>query len=330
MTMRTFAYDQPESLADVIAALGAAPSRDAVRPLAGGTDLLTLMKGDIVAPDRLLDLKRLTGLDDTVEIRDNELVLGALTTLTAIETGSLVGEHCPALAKAASLAATPQLRNRATLGGNLLQRPRCWYFREHLIPCWLKGGDACPAREGENGLHALFADSPCVAVHPSDLATVLLAMDATVTVRGDAGERAIAAGDFFVQPDEGRRRENTLGGDEVVLSVAIPLIPGRTSAYHKAMDRKAWAFALVSAACSFRLDGGVMRDVRVVLGGVAPIPWRSTAAEAALDGERPGADVFARAAAAALAGAEPLRHNGYKVPLARNLVIEALEEVTRA
>lgn len=328
MTMRSFDYGRPGSVDDVIAALGAAPTRDAVRPLAGGTDLLTLMKGDIVAPDRLLDLKRLPGLGDGIAVRDDTLVLGALATLGAIETDAFVREHCPALAMAASLAATPQLRNRATLGGNLLQRPRCWYFREHLIPCWLKGGDDCPAREGENAYHALFAESPCVAVHPSDLATVLMAVDASVLVRGTGGERMISAGAFFAGPEEARRRENTLGADEVILSVSIPAGTGRGSVYRKAMDRKAWAFALVSAACAVRLDGGVIRDARVVLGGVAPIPLRSFAAEAILEGQAPGADLFSRAAHAAVERSEPLRHNAYKVPLARSLVIAALEDLT--
>jgi xanthine dehydrogenase YagS FAD-binding subunit len=294
------------------------------RPLAGGTDLIPLIKADILAPERLVSLRQ-ADLPRGIEEREGALRLGALTTLSEIERDATLRERATALVEAAGLAATPQLRNRATIGGNLLQRPRCWYFRDSAIDCWLKGGGHCPAREGENQLHALFDVSPCVAVHPSDLASALLALDAQVRLRGPAGERALAAEAFFAPPEEGRRRETTAAPDELVLAVELAPQAGLRSTYLKAMDRKVWAFALVGAAVALRQGaGGAIEHARVVLSGVAPTPWRSAAAEEALLGQAPGEELFARAAEAALAGARPLAHNGYKLPLAQALVRRAL------
>ncbi len=323
MSLRPFAYDQPATIADTIALLSGDAA--ATRPLAGGTDLLTLMKGEIIAPDRLVDIKRLNDLTNEIEVTEHGLEIGALATLAEIETNPFVTSLAPALAQAAGLAATPQLRHMATLGGNLLQRPRCWYFRNAQIPCWLKGGDDCPAREGENALHAIFVESPCVAVHPSDLATALTALDAEIVVRGPSEERVVPIGSLFAPPDAGRRTETTLGPDELIVSVRIPTEPdGAQSAYLKAMDRKVWAFALVSAAASLAVQGGTINHARVVLGGVANVPHRAIEAEQALVGAKPTDEVFARAADAALTGAQSLARNGYKIPLARTLLRRAL------
>ncbi len=334
--MRPFAYERPTAIADALALLdpsGDGAAGDGARPLAGGTDLLTLIKGEIAAPTRLVDLKRLAELDDSIALDDGGLTLGALTTLAAIERHALVLEQAPALAEAAAAAATPQLRNMATLGGNLLQRPRCWYFRNRLFDCWLKGGDACPARDGENGLHALFGSdaSPCVAVHPSDLAPALLALDAELRLRGPRGERTLPLTDFFALPDDDRRRENTLVPDELIVAVRLPTPLATTkSTYLKAMDRKVWAFALVGVAASLGVESGRIATARVVLSGVAPIPWRAEAAERLLIGAAPSEALFARATEAALLDAAPLAHNGYKVPLAEALVRRALAAVTPA
>jgi len=322
--MRTFDYTSAGSVDEVIGLLGT-DGDGTIRPLAGGTDLLTLMKADIATPDRLVDIKRATGLDDGIEETDDGLVIGALATLAAIETNPLVIERYPALAESAAIAATPQLRNMATLGGNLLQRPRCWYFRNATIPCWLKGGETCPARDGENRLHALFGDGPCVAVHPSDPATALLALDASVRLRGTEGERAVPLADFFALPTDDHRVETTIHSDEVLLAMRIPApVAGARSTYLKAMDRKVWAFALVSVAAAIRVEGGQIADARIVLGGVAPIPWRCQNAECALIGSAPDAALFDRAADAALDDAAPLQHNAYKIPLARTLVHRAI------
>lgn len=325
--MRTFEYTSAASVDEVIALLGQ-DGDGSYRPLAGGTDLVTLMKADLAAPTRVVDIKRATGLESGIQETADGLTIGALTMLADIETHPLLQEQYPALADAAAIAATPQLRNMATLGGNLLQRPRCWYFRNAHIPCWLKGGETCPARDGENRLHALFGDSPCCAVHPSDLATALLALDATVRLRGSSGERTIPLADFFALPTNDRRVETTVRPDELLLDVQLPATTaGMPSTYLKGMDRKVWAFALVGVAVAVRLDAGRIADARVVLGGVAPIPWRSPAAERVLIGNAPGAALFDRAAAAALADAAPLHHNGYKVPLAQSLIRRALSRL---
>ena len=328
--MRSFDYESPATLDEVVALLGR--DGDAARPLAGGTDLLPLMKADIAAPTRLLNIKQLPDLPRGVEESAQGLSLGALTTLTEIETHPLIRERYPLLAEAAEVAATPQLRNMATLGGNLLQRPRCWYFRNPRFHCWLKGGDECQARDGENQQHALFGSSPCVAVHPSDLAPALVALDAEVRLRGPRGDRTLPIDEFFAQPDEERRTETVAQGDELVLSVRLPAPPaGARGTYLKAMDRKVWAFALVGLAALVRLspDGRRIEEARLTLGGVAPVPWRLHAAEQALVGAEMSDELLAHVADVALAAAAPLEHNGYKVPLAKALVRRALTRLTQ-
>jgi xanthine dehydrogenase YagS FAD-binding subunit len=326
--MRPFDYARPARLDEAVALLSQS-NGDNVRPLAGGTDLLTLMKADLAAPARLIDVKRLPELTSTIEENDEGIVLGALTTLAEIETNPIVRARIPALAEAAGLAATPQLRQMATIGGNLLQRPRCWYFRSPHVDCWLKGGPDCPARDGQNQLHALFGAGPCVAAHPSDPAAALLALDAEALVRGATGERTLPLAEFFALPTDERRTENVLRDDELIVSLRVPIPPpGARSTYLKAMDRKVWAFALVGVAAAVRLEGGAIADARIVLSGVAPIPWRAETAERVLIGAVAGPDRLARAAEAALAEAKPLAHNGYKTPLARALIRRALTTLT--
>jgi xanthine dehydrogenase YagS FAD-binding subunit len=217
----------------------------------------------------------------------------------------------------------------ATLGGNLLQRPRCWYFRNPRLTCWLKGGDDCPAREGENQLHAILGGGPCVAVHPSDLAPALVTLEAAVTLRGPRGERVVAVAELFALPEDGRRTETRVAADELIVSVRLPAPdPGTRSTFLKAMDRQVWAFALAGVAARMRVDGGRIADARVTLSGVAPVPWRAREAERTLAGAAASAAVFERAAAAAVAEAVPLHRNAYKIPLARALVRRALSALT--
>lgn len=326
MSMRPFSYERPGNVDDAIALLS---SDRATRPLGGGTDLLTLMKADLIQPERLIDIKRLEDLPDTIEATADGLVIGGRATLADLEHHELAGQLYPAMTEAAGLAATPQLRNMATVAGNLLQRPRCWYYRNNLFDCWLKGGEECPARGGENQLHALFATGPCVAVHPSDLASALEALDATIQVRGTNGKRSIAASEFFSQPKDERRRETTLAEDELILSVTVPpLANGARNTYLKATDRKVWAFALVGVAVSLHQEDGKIAGAHVVLSGVAPIPWRCPEAEQVLNGAALSDELFGRAADAALEGATPLAHNGYKVPLAKGLIKQALAAIT--
>jgi len=327
--MRPFEYTSAASIDEAISLLGS-DGNGAVRPLAGGTDLLTLMKSDIVVPEQLIDIKRAAGLTGGVQETADGVSLGTLTTLAEIETHPLLRERYPALSEAAAAAATPQLRNMATIGGNLLQRPRCWYYRNPRFHCWLKGGDECQARDGENQRHAIFNVSPCVATHPSDLATALVALDAAVRLRGPDGARSLSLTDFFTAPDDARRTENVLRPAELVLEITIPAANDRHSIYLKAMDRKTWAFALVGVAAALRVDDGRMRDARLVLGGVAPIPWRVRAAEQLLDDVEPTPELLTQVAETALRGAQPLARNAYKLSLAQTLIRRALENLTGA
>ncbi|MGH8071488.1 MAG: FAD binding domain-containing protein [Candidatus Entotheonellia bacterium] len=336
--MQPFNYTSPVTVDEAIMLLGQDEHDHergmrplaGVQPLAGGTDLLTLMKADVAAPSRLVNIKRLTELPSGIADTPQGVTLGTLTTLAEIETHPLIKRRYPVLAQAAAVAATPQLRNMATLGGNLLQRPRCWYFRSRLLPCWLKGGATCPAHEGQNQFHALFGGGPCYAVHPSDLAPALMLLEARVQLRGRGGLRIMPLAEFFSLPREHRRHETEIGRDELLLSVLLPPLPTDThTVYLKAMDRKVWAFALVAVAAAVRLDSQRVADARLVLGGVAPIPWRASAAERELLGAEVSAELFARAAEVALSGVEPLRYNTYKVSLAKALIRQALVSLTQ-
>jgi xanthine dehydrogenase YagS FAD-binding subunit len=314
--LRAFEYSSPASAEEAIPLL----TRDA-RPLAGGTDLLPLMKSDLVAPSRLVDVKQF--LDDDIREGTDALRIGALTVLDEVEKNPVIQTRYTALAEAAAVAASPQLRNMATIGGNLLQRPRCWYFRNPRIACWLKGGEKCPAKDGENKLHALYGGGPCYAVHPSDLAGALVALGAAVRVRSKQGESLIPCEDFFILPNDARRTETVLVEDELIVAVEIPRAQVR-SAYLKAMERKLWTFAMAGVAVAVRRSGARVEHARVVLTGVAPMPWRATGAEDVLLGEEWSERLMSEAAEAALEGAAPLAHNGYKIPLLKTLVRRAL------
>jgi xanthine dehydrogenase YagS FAD-binding subunit len=322
--MNAFDYERAATLDEALARIGAG-----AQPLAGGTDLLTLMKAELAAPCRLLDVKR--ALPRAIESTAGGLAIGAGATLAELERHRLVVEGYAALAQAAGLAASAQIRNLATIGGNLLQRPRCWYFRNARTRCWLKGGDECFARDGENRNHALFGAGPCWAVHPSDPAAALLAFDAEVRLAGMRGERTLPLERFFTLPTEGRRNETALEPGELVVGLRLPPHPPATrSAYLKAMDRAAFSFALAGVAAVLRLSQGKVAHARIVLSGVGPIPWRVPRAEAALLGRPADEESFEAAAGAALQGASPLRHNGYKVPLAGALLRRALRNLAHS
>jgi xanthine dehydrogenase YagS FAD-binding subunit len=324
--MQPFEYRSPATIDEALQQLQTA--NGASQPLAGGTDLLTLMKADIAAPMQLINIKDIREIPRDITQTAEGMMLGALATLSDIELHPAIAQRYPALAEAAAVAATPQLRNMATLGGNLLQRPRCWYFRNPRFHCWLKGGLDCQARDGQNQHHALFGGSPCVAVHPSDIAPALLALGAEVQLRGPGGQRTLPLDAFFASPTDERRTETMLD-DELVLSVRLPTPPqGTRSTYLKAMDRKVWAFALVSVAAVLRLEGRKIADARLVLGGVAPIPWRVQAAERALIGADADTVLFDHVAELALADAQPLGHNAYKLSLAKVLIRRALLSVS--
>lgn len=322
--MRPFEYRAPATLDEALALLGAG-----ARPLVGGTDLVTLMKPELVTPERLVSVRKL--LPDRIVFDAQGVTLGAAATLADLERDSQIAQRYTALSQAARVAASAQLRNAATLGGNLLQRPRCWYFRHPQVHCWLKGGSECFAREGENQRHALFHPSACVAVHPSDVAPALEAFDAALKVRGPGGERVVPLAKFFAPPTDERRTESTLADDELIVEASLPSHPEETrSVYLKAMDRGLFAFALVSVAAVLRLSSERhVGHARIVLGGVAPIPWRAEAAERALLGAAISDRVLDEAAQAAVHDASPLAQNGYKVPLVKALVRQALESLSR-
>jgi xanthine dehydrogenase YagS FAD-binding subunit len=274
-------------------------------------------------------LKSITGLDQ-VKPANEGLTIGGQVTLDALSRHDAIQKQYRVLAEAAQDVATPQIRNVATLAGNVCQRPWCWYYRNGF-KCFKAGGNTCYSANGENEFHAIFGGGPSYIVHPSDTAPALVALDATFTLNGPSGRRTVKAADFFTLPTVNAARENVLGEGEILESVALP--PARAgvrSTYHKIMDREAWTHAVVSAAVVMEMNGDVCRNARVVLGGVAPIPWRLRDVEGMLAGQRVTPQLAASAGEAAVRGARPLAKNGYKVDLTRNLVARVLQDVARA
>jgi xanthine dehydrogenase YagS FAD-binding subunit len=292
--------------------------------IAGGTDLLPLLKDGLVAPTRLIDIKPARALRHVTFESDGSLRIGALTTLAEIERSDEIAAQLPILRQAVADAATPQLRAVATMGGNLLQHSRCWYYRGPF-DCWLKGGETCFMRDGENKYAAIFESSPCRSAHPSDLAPALVALDATVVVEGPGGSRTLLVAELLAPPTADERVEYRLARDEVITEIRVlAQSEGARGVYLKAMDRRAWAFALVSAAAQVTIADGAVTQARLVLGGVANVPWRVSEAETLLAGQPLTAELAAQAADLAVANAAPLAHNRYKVSLARELARRAL------
>jgi xanthine dehydrogenase YagS FAD-binding subunit len=285
----------------------------------GGSDVLGLVKERIVNADVLVSLKTVRGMDQVVE-KKGEVVIGGLITLDTLSHHPLILSKYKVLAEAAGSVATPQIRNVGTLAGNVSQRPWCWYYRNGF-PCYKNGGKQCFSITGENDFHAIFGGGPSFIVHPSDTAVALVALGAKFKIVGAAGERTVAAEDFFTLPKVNPARENVLASDEVLAEIHLPQTNTHTrSLYHKELDREAWTHAVVSAALVFDMDGAVCKTARVVLGGVAPVPWRLKKVEAMLAGQRMSEDLAARAAEAALEGAVPLAKNKYKIPLTKAIL----------
>jgi xanthine dehydrogenase YagS FAD-binding subunit len=315
--MKPFAYARAATAEEAVAL---ARQRN-TRLIAGGTDLLCLMKERLSEPDRLVDVSGIAQLRGIAATKES-LRIGALTTLAELAAHPAA----PAIVREALAdAATPQLRNMATVGGNLLQRNRCWYFRSAEHRCWLKGGPTCLAVEGDNRYHAIFGEGECRQVTPSDLVPALIALDASVLMRTDEGEDSLPVAELYVAPTARHRREHAAGDDDLILAVRIGADAlRRRGAYLKFMERATWQFAVVSVAASATVVDGRAQDVRIVAGAVANVPWRVKAAEELLAGEKID---DARALAVAerfVRDARPLRDNAYKVTILRELVRRAI------
>jgi CO/xanthine dehydrogenase FAD-binding subunit len=323
--VRPFRY---ERAADGLQALALLEEADDARFLGGGTNLVDLMKLGVEQPELLVDVRRLHR--DIRRLDDRSLLIGAGVTNSELAAEPAVREEWPAVAQAVLAGASGQLRNVATVAGNLLQRTRCLYFQDVTKPCNKREpGSGCPARDGEHrNLAILGWSDACVATHPSDLAVALAALDAVVHVEGRGGPRTVAAADLHRLPGDEPQRDTVLEPGELIVALELPALPvARRSTYLKARERASFSFALVSVAAALELDDGAVRDVRLAFGGVAHRPWRARRAEEALQAAPATPERFRAAVEAEVEAARPLRDNAYKVPLARNLAVRALTEL---
>jgi xanthine dehydrogenase YagS FAD-binding subunit len=324
--VRPFEFVEPTSLDEVIRLLAARQCQ--AHLMAGGSDLLGELKDEVVSYECLVSL---AGVEELRHIRaeGGGLRLGALVTVAQLEYDPRLQGPYRILAEAARSVATPEVRNQGTLGGNLCQRPRCLYYRNALTPCLKKGGADCPAVDSPYQAYlSIMGGHGCYAVPASDLAPPLIALGAQVALAGPSGARTLPLEQFFAGPERDARRENVLAADEVLTTVTLPPAPpGWQGTYLKARERTAGDFPIVSAAVGYTLDAGRIRQARLVLGGVAPVPWRSPAGEAVLETQPPSPALAARAAAAALASTQPLSHNAFKVEIGRALVERAIMAV---
>jgi xanthine dehydrogenase YagS FAD-binding subunit len=321
----SFDYVQPTSLTSAITHL----SDPGAVVHAGGTDLLGCLRERIFAIKKVVSISAVRELHGIAEGADRSLRIGALTTINTVAEHPLVRNRFSGLAQAASEVASPQLRNQGTIGGNLCQKPRCWYYRGDFN-CLRKGGGTCFAVDGENQFHCILGGGgTCFMVHPSDTAPILAALQATARVAGPGGVREVLLEKFYVLPEVDVRRETVLGPREIVTHIRIPPpAAGSRSSYRKVRARRSWDFALAGVALALRFDGRRVAEGRVVLSGAAPVPWRSAEAEQAIRGKELTSGVIAAAAKAAVAGAEPLEKNGYKIPLFQGVIEEELTRMS--
>ncbi len=322
-----FSYVRARSLDEAMDQL----SSPETRILAGGTDLLGCLRDQVFSADKLVSVGRLEGLRGIREMTDGGLSIGALTTITEVATSPIMRERWLGLAQAASEVASPQLRNQGTVGGNICQKPRCWYYRGEFH-CLRKGGDLCYAFGGENQFHAIFgSDSKCCIVHPSDTSTALVALEATARIVGPKGKRWVPLEKFPVRPPEDVEKETGLEQGELVTEILLPRAPrGLRSSYRKVRARRSWDFALAAVALALSFKDGRVEKARVVLGGAAPVPWRSHEVEEVITGKRLEAKTIRQAADAAMKAAEPLQHNAYKIPLFQGILTEELTAISAA
>jgi xanthine dehydrogenase YagS FAD-binding subunit len=325
--MKPYRYQRARDIPGALATLAEEPN---AKFLAGGTNLVDLMKLEIMTPDMLVDVRRLTS-DRIEELPEGGVRIGAAVPNSDLAADRTIRSRYPVLSEALLSGASGQLRNFATTGGNLLQRTRCVYFYDTTTPCNKREpGSGCSAIEGHNKDHAILgASEHCVATHPSDMAVAMTALEAFVNVHGPDGERRIPIEDLHRLPGDEPERDTTLEHGELITAVDLPPLDfAVNSKYRKVRERASYAFALVSVAAALDVEDGVVRDVRLALGGVAHKPWRATKAEEALRGEPAGEENFRAAAEIELEDARPLRENAFKVPLARNVITRTLLELS--
>ena len=319
-----FSYVRPETLKDTVKHLGS----EGAAVHAGGTDLLGCLREGIMQVDKVVSLSAIADLYGIKQSADGGLVIGALTTITEVPENPLVNQKYRGLAQGASEVASPQLRNQGTIGGNLCQKPRCWYYRGEFH-CLRKGGDTCYALGGEHQFHAIFGhDRICIITHPSDTAPPLAALGARVRTVGPKGRRTIAVEELHVLPRDNAQAETVLKPGEVITHIELPPPPANLkSRYRKVRARRSWDFALAGAALALEMDGDRVADGRVVLSGAAPVPWRSKAVEDAIRGRRLEGQTLEDAAQAAVEGADPLPGNTYKIDLFKGVIREELAAI---
>ncbi|WP_414155475.1 FAD binding domain-containing protein [Pseudomonas sp. BNK-43-a] len=324
--MTPFSYHKPNSVSEAVNLADACSHF-----IAGGTNLVDLMKENVVRPTRLIDISGL-GLNGIHPTPGGGVLIGARVSNADLAWHPMIEQHYPLLSDAILAGASPQLRNMASTGGNLLQRTRCYYFYDTGTPCNKREpGSGCPARTGMNRIHAILgASDACVATHPSDMCVALAALEAVVHVQGPSGERQIPFADFHRLPEDTPERDNQLAFDELVTGIELPPpMFEHHYRYLKIRDRASYAFALVSVAAALSFDGEVIQQARLALGGVAHKPWRDLAVERMLVGQVPSEALFTRTAQTLLQGAQPLSHNGFKVTLAQRAIVRALDDAAR-
>jgi xanthine dehydrogenase YagS FAD-binding subunit len=322
--MNRFEFARATSVAEALSLVAEKPGSVLK---AGGIDLLDHLKEHLIEPPRLVDLKSVPGMQDVMAEPTGNLRIGPLVKLAQVAAHAAVRTSYAALAQACGEAASPQIRNVATIGGNLLQRPRCWYYRLASYRCLKKGGDICYAVGGENRYHTIFGNGACNAPHPSNAAMGLAALGASLVFQSSRGTRTVPAEQLFTIPGGDPRRENAREPDEILTAISLPAAPGVRSTYASLREKTAFDWPLVSTAVALRVEGGVVRSARIILGAVATVPLRAAAAEQALVGRRLDDATAEAVANAAVAGAQPLSENGYKVELLRTLLRRTLRSL---
>lgn len=317
-----FSYARPKDLQDAVRHIKSSEDR----VLAGGTDLLGCLRDRVFGVSKMVSLRGISGLRGIRETGDG-INIGALTTITELETDKRVRKMYLGLTQAAGEVASPQLRNQGTVSGNICQKPRCWYYRGEFH-CLRKGGDICFASVGENQYHCILGGDRCFIVHPSDLAPALVALGAEVRILGPGGKRTVPIEEFHVPPAVDVQRETVLETGEMVTEIHVPKpAGGLRSSYRKVRARRSWDFAIAGVALALQMDGDRVRKASVVLSGAAPVPWRSREAEQELSGKRLNSETSSRAADAAMSKAKALSKNAYKIHLFKGLIEESLMEM---